>query len=36
MSGLLLGLGGVSALAAALGVHELQAWLERWEYERHA
>lgn len=36
MSALLLGLVAVSALATALAVHELQTWLERWEYERHA
>lgn len=24
------------ALLAALGVHELQVRLERWDYERHA
>ena len=21
---------------AAVGLHELQAWLERWDYDRHA
>lgn len=25
-----------AATLAALGVHELQARLERWDYERHA
>ncbi len=36
MSALLLGLVVISAFATALAVHELQTWLERWEYERHA
>lgn len=36
MSALLLVLAGVSALITALAVHELQTWLERWAYERHA
>lgn len=36
MSALLLGLVAVGAFATALAVHELQTWLERWEYERHA
>ncbi len=26
----------LAAPIAALGVHELQARLERWDYERHA
>ena len=26
----------LTATFAALGVHELQARLERWDYERHA
>jgi hypothetical protein len=26
----------LAVLLAALGVHELQARLERWDYERHA
>lgn len=36
MSALLLVLVVISALLTALAVHELQTWLERWEYERHA
>lgn len=36
MSALLLGFVVVSAVATAFAVHELQTWLERWEYERHA
>ncbi|MBP2451120.1 hypothetical protein JOF57_001005 [Mycolicibacterium lutetiense] len=36
MSALLLGLVVVSTVATAFAVHELQTWLERWEYERHA
>lgn len=36
MSALLLGLAVVSAVITALAVHELQTWLERWAYERHA
>lgn len=36
MSALLLGLVVVSAMASAIAVYELQTWLERWEYERHA
>lgn len=36
MSALLLVLAVISALLTALAVHELQTWLERWEYERHA
>ncbi len=36
MSALLLSLVMISALVTAFGVHELQTWLERWEYERHA
>ena len=27
---------GLAAPLAALGVHELQVRLERWDYERHA
>lgn len=26
----------LSAMLAAVGVHELQTRLERWDYERHA
>jgi hypothetical protein len=36
MSALLLSLLVVSALVSAVAVHELQTWLERWAYERHA
>ncbi len=36
MSALLLCLVVISALVTALAVHELQTWLERWAYERHA
>ncbi len=36
MSALLLGLAVFSAVITALAVHELQTWLERWAYERHA
>ncbi|AJR30180.1 hypothetical protein MFTT_41050 [Mycolicibacterium fortuitum subsp. fortuitum] len=36
VSALLLVLAVVSAVIAALAVHELQIWLERWAYERHA
>lgn len=36
MNALLPSLGLAGALAAALAVHELQTWLERWVYERHA
>ncbi|MDH6194573.1 hypothetical protein M2272_001202 [Mycobacterium frederiksbergense] len=36
MSALLLSLVLGCAVFTSLGVHELQARLERWEYERHA
>ncbi|MFV8163327.1 AfsR/SARP family transcriptional regulator [Mycobacterium sp. 134] len=36
MSALLLCLVVMAALVTALAVHELQTWLERWAYERHA
>lgn len=36
MSTLLLCLAMISVLVTASAVHELQTWLERWEYERHA
>ncbi len=26
----------VLVVATALGVHDLQDWLERWDYRRHA
>lgn len=36
MSTLLLSLVVAGAVVTAFGIHELQTWLERWEYERHA
>lgn len=36
MSALLLVLAVACAVATALAVHDLQTWLERWAYERHA
>ncbi|CRZ13354.1 hypothetical protein BN2156_00184 [Mycolicibacterium neworleansense] len=36
MNALLFSLAVVGALVTALAVHDLQIWLERWEYERHA
>ena len=36
MTALLVTCLSATATFAALGVHELQARLERWDYERHA
>lgn len=36
MTALLVTCLSLTATFAALGVHELQARLERWDYERHA
>lgn len=36
MTALLVTCLSVTATFAALGVHELQARLERWDYDRHA
>lgn len=36
MSALLLVLAVAGAVVTALAVHDLQTWLERWAYERHA
>ncbi|CQD24271.1 hypothetical protein BN970_06352 [Mycolicibacterium conceptionense] len=36
MSALLLVLAVAGAAVTALAIHDLQSWLERWAYERHA
>jgi len=36
MNALLVTGSSLAAMVAAFGVHELQARLERWDYERHA
>ena len=36
MSPLLLVCLALSTLFAALGLHDLQEWLEHWDYDRHA
>lgn len=36
MTALLVSCLSLLAMLAALGVHDLQARLERWDYERHA
>lgn len=36
MNALLLTCLSIGAPLAALGLHELQVWLERWDHDRHA
>jgi hypothetical protein len=32
---LVLAVEGVALVAISFGVHQLSAWLERWDYDRH-
>ena len=36
MNALIVTCSSLAAMLAALGVHDLQSRLERWDYERHA
>lgn len=36
MNALLVTLVSIGVPLTAVGLHDLQAWLERWAYERHA
>jgi hypothetical protein len=36
MSLLLVACVSIATSLVAVGLHDLQAWLERWDYDRHA